>query len=196
MGEGTLGDFAPNSKAELRSLEGNFSQGTVLLQCEICMEFIATIESARLFYPMDGTMFTSVDPYHGVPDPFHPTMNWETMRCPHCRMRPFVADDVIKTSIGMMAVPIRGEATEVATPPLTATPKVTAKKKPTKVSTKVEESAPENAEDNPLSAEEILPFVCEKCGKAFERKNQLQGHKMQCKATAPVKKPLHETEGL
>jgi hypothetical protein len=113
------------------------------------MEFIATIESARLFYPMDGTMFTSVDPYHGVPDPFHPTMNWETMRCPHCRMRPFVADDVIKTSIGMMAVPIRGEATEVATPPLTATPKVTAKKKPTKVSTKVEESAPENAEDNP-----------------------------------------------
>jgi len=63
--------------------------------CEICEERIATIRLGDLKYPMTGEMFKSPDAYHEYPAPFEPGTDWEFMRCPHCRYRPFLMDDRI-----------------------------------------------------------------------------------------------------
>ena len=63
------------------------------VKCEICQEVIATIDLLTINAPIYGWMFTSPDPFHGYPDPFPPDVPWEFMKCPHCRNRPFLADD-------------------------------------------------------------------------------------------------------
>jgi hypothetical protein len=63
--------------------------------CEICEERIAQVRVGDLQYPMTGGMFLSPDEHHGYPAPFEPSTEWEYMRCPHCRFRPFLQDDRI-----------------------------------------------------------------------------------------------------
>ncbi len=72
------------------------SQDTVVdVYCEICEERIATARIGDMTYPMTAEMFLSPDSHHGFPAPFEPGTDWEHMRCPHCRFRPFLCDDRI-----------------------------------------------------------------------------------------------------
>jgi hypothetical protein len=64
--------------------------------CEICGEEIALVSSGNLALPMRGSMFKTIDAWHGVPDPFPPDVGWEDMLCPFGRQhRPFVKDDEV-----------------------------------------------------------------------------------------------------
>lgn len=65
--------------------------------CEICEERIAQVRVGDLKYPMTGAMFLSPDPLHGFPAPFDPATDWEWIRCPHCRFRPFLCEDRVNT---------------------------------------------------------------------------------------------------
>lgn len=51
--------------------------------CDICYEFVATVDTDRLVYPLSGSMFKSPDPAHGMPDPFDPGAIWEFLWCPY-----------------------------------------------------------------------------------------------------------------
>lgn len=68
----------------------------VAVYCSICKEKIATARLGDLRLPMTGSMFLSQDEYHGYPPPFDPSAEWEWMRCPHCRFRPFIGQDRIE----------------------------------------------------------------------------------------------------
>jgi len=65
----------------------------VRVRCEICQEVIGTIDRNTIEAPIMGRMFTSADPFHGFSAPFPDELEWEAMRCPHCRTRPFYAED-------------------------------------------------------------------------------------------------------
>ena len=65
----------------------------VRVRCEICQEVIATIGRNTIEAPIAGWMFESPDPFHDFPKPFDDSLDWEAMRCPHCRTRPFMAED-------------------------------------------------------------------------------------------------------
>lgn len=73
--------------------------------CQICLETIALADPKTLALPLMGSMFTSPDQFHGVPDPFPPSVDWEAMRCPWCRNRPFLAEDAVLTDEGLYRVP-------------------------------------------------------------------------------------------
>ena len=60
------------------------------IYCEICREKVAMADEATLVQPIRGSMFLSPDAWHGVPDPFAPTVDWEFMKCPWCLNRPFI----------------------------------------------------------------------------------------------------------
>jgi len=66
---------------------------TVAVYCSICKEKIATARKEDLRPPMMGSMFLSQDEHHGYLPPFDPSAEWEWMRCPHCRWRPFPFPD-------------------------------------------------------------------------------------------------------
>jgi hypothetical protein len=82
----------------LRDSKGNIVQrrtvsSKVRIRCEMCQEIIATIDRNTIEAPIFGSMFESPDTAHGIPAPFHESLEWEAMRCPICRTRPFIADD-------------------------------------------------------------------------------------------------------
>jgi hypothetical protein len=82
----------------VRDESGNIIQrrtvtSKVRIRCEICQEIIATIDRNTIEAPIEGWMFESPDFIHQIPDPFHHSLTWETMRCPVCQKRPFFADD-------------------------------------------------------------------------------------------------------
>ena len=61
------------------------------LICEICGEAIADVDTDKLTFPVNGSMFKSPDTLHGVPDPFHSSLTWEDLRCPFGRThRPMI----------------------------------------------------------------------------------------------------------
>ncbi len=63
--------------------------------CEICSEKIAMVETEKLSLPITGMMFKSPDSVHGYPEPFHPMLTWEPMRCPYGPHRPFTVEGEI-----------------------------------------------------------------------------------------------------
>ena len=71
------------------------------LVCEMCREFIGRFHTEEIEEPITGAMFHSKDPRHGFPPPFiTPGIQWENMRCPYCRLRPFLAKGLIFTTEG------------------------------------------------------------------------------------------------
>jgi hypothetical protein len=88
--------------------------------CEICNEHIAMADTDTLRMPMMGSMFTSPDPFHGVPAPFDPSTPWVHMACPWCRKRPFMEEDRVLTADGRIkvgAIPPAEEPKEIAEQP-------------------------------------------------------------------------------
>ncbi len=65
------------------------------VQCEICFETVATCDLEKLRLPLTGDQFGSPDEFHGIPPPFHPSLPWEDLRCPHCQFRPFTERDSV-----------------------------------------------------------------------------------------------------
>lgn len=74
-------------------VERRIVTNTVRVRCDMCQEIIATLDRAAANLPLMGSMFSSADPHHGLPDPFPPDQEWLYMQCPHCHARPFTAED-------------------------------------------------------------------------------------------------------
>ena len=83
----------------------------IKILCEICSEHIAMADTDTLCKPMLGTMFTSPDPFHGVPAPFDLSATWVHMNCPWCRRRPFMEEDQVLTDRGRITL------SEIPAPP-------------------------------------------------------------------------------
>jgi hypothetical protein len=71
-------------------------------KCQICDEIYAVIDIDEIKYPINGSMFKSVDPAHGVPDPFYPGAEFEYMRCPFGQHRPMIMPNTILLDNGMI----------------------------------------------------------------------------------------------
>lgn len=92
--------------------------------CQICQEEIATLRpGAVIYYPLTGSMFASIEPERGIPNPFQPDDTWELFRCPYGPHRPMVRPDQVLTSEGLLHVPKNGQPTfyAVARPELDRT---------------------------------------------------------------------------
>lgn len=70
------------------------------VRCEICQELIGVIDPLLIAYPYTGKDFQSVDPAHGVPPPFHASLDWEFMRCPYGNHRPWTLPDRLLLETG------------------------------------------------------------------------------------------------
>lgn len=71
------------------------------LHCRICScqgthisedSAIATIDASKLRLPLEPTMFTSLNPERGIPTPWRPGVDWQTMRCPRGNHLPWGID--------------------------------------------------------------------------------------------------------
>lgn len=60
--------------------------------CEYCYQPIGFVDLDKLADPMTPDMFSSLMPENGVPDPFHPSLEWIDFKCPYCRLRPFITE--------------------------------------------------------------------------------------------------------
>ena len=89
--------------------------------CMICGEFIGEVSIegvtaepggaaiAPLHYPFTGSQVGSPDPFHQIPAPFDPTIDFEFARCPFGRIhRPIIQDDLVLTHKGMVRLPKDG----------------------------------------------------------------------------------------
>jgi hypothetical protein len=144
------------------------------LRCQICFEFIATVDKVKLAYPMYGFMFTSVDPHHGMPDPFPPSAEWEHFKCPYGTHRPMISDNEIQTDEGLITVKQLIKREDIST----------------ERTVKTRESVKKNTEDVPVrgvregiqdgKGKGRMPeaFACETCGKEFSKEINLKRHKV------------------
>jgi len=70
--------------------------GMLALKCEMCQMNIGTFDPKNIKFPVDASMFKSLDEFHGAPHPFtwiegrSDTINWEYLNCPVCGVRVFV----------------------------------------------------------------------------------------------------------
>jgi hypothetical protein len=77
-------------------------------KCQICDEIYAVIDLEDIKYPLNGSMFKSPDPAHGVPDPFYPGAEFEYMHCPFGQHRPMIMPNTILCDNGkILNVPDR-----------------------------------------------------------------------------------------
>lgn len=65
----------------------------ILIYCELCHEHIANAFKEHLKAPLMGSMFRSPDELHERSCPFDGVVEWEWMRCPECRWRPFTEEN-------------------------------------------------------------------------------------------------------
>jgi hypothetical protein len=132
------------------------------VQCEICFEFIAQASQSFLSYPMTGAMFTSIDPFHGMPDPFPASLHWDDFRCPYGAHRPFTQDDMIMTDEGAIVLPRDGSK---AVPAIYKTIKI--------------KEEPDEPVENGISeaqGKEEEGFKCETCQKVFPQEINMKRH--------------------
>lgn len=71
-------------------------------KCQICDEIYAVIDLEDIKYPINGSMFKSIDPAHGVPPPFYPGAEFEFMRCPFGQHRPMIMPNTILCDNGQI----------------------------------------------------------------------------------------------
>ena len=134
---------------------------TLSVYCEVCGEKIATADMHTLQIPLKGSQFLSPDAWHGYPPPFEPEAEWEEMRCPHCRRRPFISETAVKTANGMYEVPRTVAPEEVAPEEVV----IEAQSGP--------ESGPEKGEKRGGTAEKVC---CPECGREFQHRIGLSSH--------------------
>jgi hypothetical protein len=136
---------------------------TVAVYCSICKEKIATAKKEDLRPPMMGSMFLSQDEFHGYLPPFAPGLEWEWMKCPHCRWRPFPFPD--RLEIATAEEEARGTRTTYYLP-TEAQDEVEASIHPA-----LEDKADQEAEipEEPEEAWEDALLTCETCGKQYNR---------------------------
>ena len=65
--------------------------------CDYCKQPIALADPDSMTLPMQPEDFKSLLPRNGVPDPFHPSLEWRHFKCQYCRFRPFEHEDQITT---------------------------------------------------------------------------------------------------
>lgn len=70
----------------------------MIVICDICRQPIAEAES--ISNPPEPTEFKSLMAENGVPDPFHPSLEWADFKCPYCRKRPFYSTDEVTIQDG------------------------------------------------------------------------------------------------
>jgi hypothetical protein len=70
----------------------------ILLKCEICPHEVATVDTEKLKMPIRGSMFGAPEVWHI--SPFHADVDWQYMRCPMCRKRPFIKEGEFTTADG------------------------------------------------------------------------------------------------
>jgi hypothetical protein len=71
-------------------------------KCQICDEIYAEINIEEIKYPLNGSMFKSIDPEHGVPPPFYAGAEFEFMRCPFGQHRPMILPNTILLDNGQI----------------------------------------------------------------------------------------------
>lgn len=89
--------------------------------CQICTAQIAKLpfilssdgkthklKAIGVSYPLTGKMFLSPDPFHEIPPPFLPELDWDNFHCPFGGHRPMTHRDKILTSEGVLNVPMDG----------------------------------------------------------------------------------------
>jgi hypothetical protein len=140
------------------------------LRCQICFEWIATV-SKTLAYPMNGMMFTSVDPHHGFPAPFPDSATWEYMRCPYGNHRPMIKDDEIQTDEGLISAKIKREDF--------STERTVKKREPIKKNTEDlhVRGVQQGIQDRKGKGRLPEASRCEICGKEFDKEINLSRHK-------------------
>lgn len=72
----------------------------MIVICEICGHHLGTTTRDRLRLPLEAAMFDA--PEAGYPPPFLDGADWEWMRCPMCNKRPFIREDAITTTDGVV----------------------------------------------------------------------------------------------
>ena len=65
--------------------------------CDCCESEIARVLESELSFPLQSSMFQSMMPFNGVPDPFDKGLNWEYWKCPYCHHRPFICPNTVTT---------------------------------------------------------------------------------------------------
>ncbi len=71
----------------------------IKLKCEICPHEVATVDTEKLKMPIAGHMFGP--PEEWIQSPFHADVDWQYMRCPMCRKRPFIVEGEFTTADGL-----------------------------------------------------------------------------------------------
>jgi hypothetical protein len=127
------------------------------LRCQICFEWISEVDKKALAYPMNGTMFKSVDTHHGIAPPFTPALVWEDFRCPYGPHRPMIKDDEIQTDEGLISAKIKREDF--------STERTVKKRGPIKDGTGSKKESSKKG------------YACETCQKEFEKEINLSRHK-------------------
>jgi hypothetical protein len=160
-------------------------------KCQICDEFYAEVDLKTLRYPLAGSMFGSPDPVHGFDAPFDPSIEWEYMRCPYGRMhRPMVNDDAVLTEKGLVRLPRDGSPAYIdkdSTGEVDRSCIVDrAIQVPDDVAERMARSALTIKSETPIKGIHLYEvkidpdksaFICAACGKSFDTKRQLMGHK-------------------
>lgn len=153
---------------------GDKTMKTLKVVCQICSEVIAIIDTAYFTQPLRGDMFQSPDPHHGMDAPFAAGLDWVEMRCPYGRAhRPFVREDEILTTTGLLKVP----GVAPARPGETAVPSISDEEAERQVRERLKAPAPLIIGGDPPPPVEPLGVECPMCGKVFDTLQRMNAHK-------------------
>jgi len=158
----------------------------MLAVCQICGEVFAeislegrvdSIAIAPLRYPLNGTMFGSSDPFHGVQPPYalSAAVEWEQFR--HYGIhRPLIKDDEVLTTKGLVKIPKDGSAAYMdgSKPPEIERDKIA--DAVVQVSDEDAERIVREKMAQAVPQEPKPDHACEICGKEFRSANALRGH--------------------
>lgn len=131
--------------------------------CEYCYSPIGFVDLGKLADPMTPDMFSSIAPANGVPDPFHPSLEWKDFKCPYCRLRPFVTPGWITITDD------RQNRTRLDVGKIDIENKVRA----------ANQSEIDKAFDMPAEPKGTK-FPCPTCGKKYAHQSSLARHKKDC----------------
>lgn len=155
----------------------------MLAVCQICGEVFAeislegrvdSIAIAPLRYPLNGTMFGSSDPFHGVQPPYalSAAVEWEQFR--HYGIhRPLIKDDEVLTTKGLVKIPKDGSAAYMDG---SKPPEIERDKIADAVVQVSDEAAERIVREQMAASAKPKGWVCEICGKEMRSKQALQGH--------------------
>jgi len=137
----------------------------MLLKCEICFEIIGSFDPEKINLPIRAELFQSKDPARGEPPPpfaHQPGMEWEFLRCPICRKRPFLTEESVMTPKGIFS--IREQRLNLGEPHHVSV-------------TYTDEELDREWQERQINPEPL--WECE-CGKAYQHQPSLTRHKKTC----------------